>query len=96
MRCGRFGHKAQNCPQGGKGRGPGKGIGVGLVYTNWTDDEAQPLLTGAVTEHNTRAIVDCGASESIVGALTLQRLHSELEGLSERPSSSATTSPVRP
>ncbi|CAE7390554.1 PORB, partial [Symbiodinium natans] len=51
--------------KGGKGRGPGKGIGVGLVYTNWTDDEAQPLLTGAVTEHNTRAIVDCGASESI-------------------------------
>ncbi|CAE7590731.1 unnamed protein product [Symbiodinium natans] len=85
MRCGRFGHKAQNCPQGGKGRGPGKGIGVGLVYTNWTDDEAQPLLTGAVTEHNTRAIVDCGASESIVGALTLQRLHSELEGLGFDP-----------
>ncbi|CAE7745408.1 unnamed protein product, partial [Symbiodinium sp. CCMP2456] len=88
MRCGKYGHKAQACPQTGDGKGgaTGKGSGVGFVYTNWT--EVSSADWGATTEaegifvqrepETMKAIMDCGASESIVGAWTLQKMHDEL------------------
>ena len=92
MRCSKIGHKAIQCPQGGPGRGPagGKGSGIGFVYTNWMSDE--PDIKNAES-HNVeaiysvqendgaKAIIDCGASESIVGALTLQDVCAELDAL---------------
>ncbi|CAE7718634.1 unnamed protein product [Symbiodinium sp. CCMP2592] len=92
MRCGKYGHKAQACPQAGdgKGGGSGKGAGVGFVYTNWTDSsatsqkqlETAPEAIFVQKEPETmKAIMDCGASESIVGAWTLQNLSDELARL---------------
>ena len=95
MRCGKVGHKAMHCPQGGPGRSsqPGKGAGTGFVYTNWateqivdepdldTTEESEELIFSVQKNDGMRAIIDCGASESIVGALTLQEVCSELDDL---------------
>ena len=35
MRCGKWGHKAQHCPQGPRQKGKGKGTGVGFVFLSW-------------------------------------------------------------
>ena len=89
MRCGKYGHKAQSCPQtgGGKGKHSGRGAGVGYVYTNWTtaepDGQAEVYLGKA--KEMSKAILDCGASESIVGAWTLQKFCEELEQLGFDP-----------
>ena len=91
MRCGKWGHKAQSCPQGGgKGKTGGRGTGVGFVFTNWTAASNEPGFTGAVQAANVRAIVDCGASESIIGAWTLQHLSSELDSLGFDPNQEIT------
>ena len=92
MRCGKWGHKAQFCPQGPR-KGKGKGTVVGFVFTNWTvppEPEEKPNTLEQVfvnnTEGPTKAIMDCGASESIVGAWTLQGLSDELDRLGFAPS----------
>ena len=93
MRCGKFGHKAQFCPQQGqRAKATGKGSGVGFVYTNWaevtnaecTENVENPIYHQQQAE-NMKAIMDCGASESIVGAWTLQKLSEELENLGFNP-----------
>ena len=104
MRCGKWGHRAQNCPQGPKAKGKGKGTGVGFVFSSWSWTATEtPLTSGSRTateapltseesvfaiasEGMSKAIMDCGASESIVGAWTLQRLHDELAELGFSPS----------
>ena len=103
MRCGKYGHKAQFCPQSaGKSKASGKGSGVGFVFSSWTGpekDDGQIYAASASTKE-TRAILDCGASESIIGAWTLQNYQEDLERLGFNPeigrhSSSKTMSPVR-
>ena len=75
MRCGKVGHKAMHCPQGGPGRSsqPGKGAGIGFVYTNWAAEQivAEPDLDTteelifSVGYHRLRCIgVDRGGSDS--------------------------------
>ena len=92
MRCGKWGHKAQFCPQAPK-KGKGKGTGVGFVYTTWsvpekdestTDDSSDQVFMN-LSEPVAKAIMDCGASESIVGAWTLQGIHEELNQLGFDP-----------
>ena len=47
LRCGKCGHKAQFCPQGGgKAKGPGKAGGVGFVFTNWTEPDVEKVYAG--------------------------------------------------
>ena len=97
MRCGKVGHKAQSCPQRGSdqpARKNGSGVGfVGFVYhaQTTTPETTHSTPTWTVTEHAgedmTKAILDCGASESIVGALSLQQYTDELEELGFDPSS---------
>jgi hypothetical protein len=91
MRCGKVGHKAYQCPQGGKGqKGGGKGTGVGFIYTTWSktcpnETDTLGAWTASSKPQTSKAIMDCGASESIVGACTLQKLHDELEHLGFDP-----------
>eukprot|EP00435_Cladocopium_sp_Y103_P063867 s1251_g25.t1 len=91
MRCGGIGHKAMQCKQvlrnanfnvsGGKGEGSS---GVGFVFGAQCmreETEAESSAAYAVLEEETKykAILDCGASESIVGAHTLQHMCEVLE-----------------
>ncbi|CAE7189836.1 unnamed protein product, partial [Symbiodinium necroappetens] len=90
MRCGKYGHKAQFCPQSSgsaKAKATGKGAGIGLVFSNWpAAEEEKPVpIFGQQEVETVRAILDCGASESIVGAWTLQQLCDELERLGFNP-----------
>ena len=91
MRCGKWGHKAQHCPQGPRQKGKGKGTGVGFVFSSWcqTTSEAptapEEHAFVATSGGMSKAIMDCGASESIVGAWTLQGLHDELNDLGFLP-----------
>ena len=89
MRCGKIGHKAMQCRQaiktGSSGSGGGKGestSGVGFVFGAMCQQEPEePAVTYAVLEEESKykAILDCGASESIVGAHTLQHMCDVLE-----------------
>ena len=93
MRCGKWGHKAQFCPQQASRKGKGKGTGVGFVYTTWslpetTDASSESIDNPTfmnVSEPVAKAIMDCGASESIIGAWTLQGIHDELNQLGFNP-----------
>ena len=94
MRCGKWGHRAQACPQAPKGKG--KGTGVGFVFSSWMHASPKAEVQIPETENpkpgpeqtyvasgetSAKAIMDCGASESIVGAWTLQSFHDELQDL---------------
>ena len=83
MRCGRHGHKAQHCPtSSGKDQGSGKGSGVGFVFSTWPrETPPQTVLIAETNEIIPKAILDCGASESIVGAHTLQDIGDSLNDL---------------
>ena len=98
MRCGKHGHKAQHCPQSSRSPQTGKGAGVGFVFTNWTQAGPAGQTTQETTEVSaetslvnfkdvqmTKAILDCGASETIIGAWTLQQLGDELGELGFQP-----------
>ena len=102
MRCGKYGHKAQFCPQATRSsQSRGKGAGVGFVFTNGDEElepqtsptedeqpsttEVESVYSAAMSPTITRAILDCGASETIVGAWTLQQLGDELHSLGFAP-----------
>ena len=88
MSCGKYGHKAQFCPQSSsKNRPAGKGTGVGFVFSSWTGSDENPTPAFAVdtSGKETKAILDCGASESIIGAWTLQGFRDDLERLGFDP-----------
>ena len=94
MRCGKIGHKAMQCrqtikggnPQGGKGE---SSTGVGFVFGALSQADHLPdhAPSYAVLEEDTKykAILDCGASESIVGAHTLQHMCEVLEKQGKDP-----------
>ena len=90
MRCGKVGHKAMRLCTARKAVPAGKGAGIGFVYTNWAAeqnaiepdiDTTSEQIYSVQKNAGMRAIIDCGASESIVGALTLQEVCSELDAL---------------
>ena len=88
MRCGKWGHRAQNCPQTPRTKGKGKGTGVGFVFSSWSRSATEaPPTSGsrsateapptseesvfvATADGMSKAILDCGTSECIVGART--------------------------
>lgn len=87
MRCGKLGHKAMQCRQningtssaGSKASDSGR---VGFVFTAKATDEVKPVsmpplanFASLTMETQNKAILDCGASESTVGAHTLQMLY---------------------
>ena len=101
MRCGKYGHKAQACPQG-RAKGGNKGAGVGFVFTNWSPttwtpppetNDPEPIYL-QLKDSLSKAILDCGASESIVGAWTLQQLDGELTRLGFNPDDEITLDPI--
>ena len=88
MRCGKYGHKAQFCPQSaGKDRQAGKGSGVGFVFSSWTNPckSPEPAFMVDAEAKETKAVLDCGASESIIGAWTLQGYSDDLRRLGFNP-----------
>ena len=122
MRCGKIGHKAQDCRQARESRGRNENGGmVGFVGWNMTSDAEldefespwtfeedldlvmnptiyvssvapeeradEPLLVASTHSDVTRckAVIDCGASESLVGDFQLQEFHDELRTLGFDP-----------
>ena len=91
MRCGKYGHKARNCPQkSDRGKGYAKGganyVALNENYmciTNMEKDE--PIYAILQKDHDFKAIVDSGASETIIGVDTLQELYSLYEELGFDP-----------
>ena len=87
VRCGKVGHKAASCPQGPKREEVQEGLGDRPclhkldINATWPTREFFDGIFASQSPEAMKAIMDCGASESIVGALTLQRMCDELEEL---------------
>ena len=88
MRCGKYGHKARNCPQREQKQDSGKGsahyVESSQAETSYVCVEnvhvGNIYATGA-TNADFKAILDSGASETIVGVDTLQELWTMLDDL---------------
>ena len=91
MRCGKYGHKARHCPQkfekknnisGGKGHV--NYVNEPNLETNlmiMTGDQHEATYVTGHVDTGFKAILDSGASESIIGVDTLQEFYEALEGL---------------
>ena len=99
MRCGKYGHKARNCPQkleknktqSSSGSANyvlacDKGEGVAPAYVTFPgDDHLDGIYAAIRSEVEFKAIVDSGASETIIGVNTLQELYDMHEKLGFDP-----------
>lgn len=101
MRCGKYGHKARNCPQradkGDRKKSSGKPSGAnfamacekGVDQENYmcitACDNHEPIYATLLSGQDFKAIVDSGASETIIGVETLQDLYSVYQQLGFNP-----------
>ena len=99
MRCGKYGHKARNCPQKQDRGKPSSSAGsANYVLACDKSDDATPAFVSFMecdqlegiyaairTNMEFKAIVDSGASETIIGVDTLQELYDMHEQLGFDP-----------
>ena len=85
MRCGKYGHKARNCPQKTKTGANYVGTSDDLIGVVQLPTDLLPIFATTPTGRQFSGILDSGASETIMGVETLQELYSEFDRLGFDP-----------